>query len=143
MITKKSPCLVKFTGGPSDGLIVRDSHAVAHEKLRLPVTPVFVRWHSCRELVGYWSAVYLLTSRERVIDAGQPKASLHYTFLGYELVESQAERDSARQSYRFPSVRNWARNLRRKFVRWLLEPIDYPLKTAVEQPTPASRQAPL
>ncbi len=132
MNTKTSPCIVKFVGGPSDGLVLSDSHFEAQDKLRLPATPEFVRCgqHSCRERVGHWSATYSLTSRERTVEGGQPTACLRYDFVGYELLKTQAECASEQQDspQRMVAVRSWFANLRRKFVDWMLEPTDYPLK---------------
>jgi hypothetical protein len=109
----------------------------------MPATPAFVRCgqHSCCELVGYWSTAYLLTSRERGMEDGQPTTWLRYDFLGYELLKTQAERASAQQDTprRGAAVRTWVSSLRRKFVDWMLEPIDHPLKVPVEHVKPARR----
>src|SRR5436190_18744111 len=126
-----SYCTVKFVGGPSDGLVLRVPHFDGRDKLQLPASPAFVQCGQtdCNELVGYWSTVYLLTSRQWITEEGQPTTCLRYDFLGYELSGAQAERESVRHRTprRLIGPRNWFSQAARRFAKWLLEPIDYPL----------------
>jgi hypothetical protein len=118
-------------------LVLSEPHFEPQDKLRMPAGPAFVRRGQgrCNELVGYWSTAYLLRSRRRTMEAGRPTTCLRYHFLGYELLETQAERDSARRGspVRLLNPRAWFSRLRRKFVDWMLEPIDHPLKVGSEE----------
>jgi hypothetical protein len=136
MSTKTSPCIVQFAGGPSDGLVLSEPHFETRDKLQMPAAPAFVRCgqQSCFELVGYWSTAYRLTGQHQAIEAGRPTTCLRYDFLGYELL-TRAEHESARRGSlpRPLGLRAWFSRLRRKFVDWMLEPIEYPLKVSNEE----------
>jgi hypothetical protein len=132
-----SLCRIEFVGGPSDGLVLSDPHFTARHKLQMPAAPAFVphgRRLCCRPS-SYWSTAYRLTSRERAIESGRPTTCLRYDFTGYELFETQAKRERGhkRRPRRMAAVRTWFSNLRRKFVDFMLEPIDHPLKVQPEQ----------
>jgi hypothetical protein len=113
MNTKTKSCVVRFVGGPSDGLVLSDPRFRPQDRLQMPTTPAFVRCgqHSCCELVGYWSMAYLLTSRERGVEHGRPTTCLRYDFLGYELMKAQPKRAPAQQDRprRVAAVRTWFR----------------------------------
>jgi hypothetical protein len=138
MNTKKSPYIVQLVGGPSDGLVLSDPDFTAQGKLWMGGTPALVRrgGQSCRELVGYWSPVYRLTSRERGVAGDQPTTRLRYDFLGYELLDTKSAREPVRHRTPRPhaGLRIRLSQLGRRFASWLLEPIDHPLRVPVEQP---------
>jgi hypothetical protein len=128
---------VKFVGGPSDGLVLRDPHFDVRDKLQMPVAPAYVRSDKthCYELVGYWSTAYLLTSKHRTIEGGQMTTYLSYDFLGYELLRTRTEWESQRQCtpHWLIGMRDWFSQARGAFVKWMLEPIDHPLKVSDER----------
>lgn len=130
---------VHFVGGPSDGLVLRDPRFNVRDKLQMPASAAIVRrgQSHCYELKGYWSTAYLLTSRHRTIEDGHPTTCFRYDFLGYELLETQAQRKSSR--HRGPrwliGLGNWFSQVPRRCAKWMLEPIDYPLKVPGEQAT--------
>ena len=110
-------------------MILSDPHFNARDKLQMPASPATVRSGQthCYELVGYWSSAYLLTSRHHAIEDGHPTTCLRYDFLGYELLETHAEREPQRPfSPRWLiGLGNWFSQLPRRFVKWMAEPIDY------------------
>jgi hypothetical protein len=59
---------------------------------------------------------------------------LTYDFLGYELLKTRAEQESQRQCAPrwLIGVRGWLLQARRALAKWMLEPIDYPLKVCHE-----------
>jgi hypothetical protein len=139
MSTKTKTCIVRFIGGPSDGLVLSDSHFNAQDKVQMPATPAFVRsgQHSCCELAG-WSTAYRLTCRHRSIEAGRATTRLRYNFLGYELVKAQVEHEVGRQRERrrLVGLRNWFSRVSLRLARWMLEPLDHPLKVPHEVTAP-------
>lgn len=139
MNTKTKTCIVRFVGGPSDGLVLSDSRFSPQDKVQMPAGPALVQCghQLCRELVGHWSTAYSLTSRGRAVEHGQRTMYLRYDFVGYELLEMPTERASAQQDGpRRVAVRTWFSKLGRKFVDWMLEPVNHPLMVPVEQVKP-------
>jgi hypothetical protein len=130
---------VQFIGGPSDGLLLREPHFNVQDKLQMPAGPAVVRCGQihCYELVGYWSAAYLLTSNLRTIEDCHRTICLRYDFLGYELLPTESERESPRQCAPrwLIGLGNWFSQVPGRFARWMLEPIDHPLKVPSEQAT--------
>jgi hypothetical protein len=130
---------VHFIGGPSDGLVLSDPHFNVRNKLQMPSSPAVVRCGRthCYEFVGYWSSAYLLTSNHCTIEDGHPTTCLRYDFLGYELLPTQAERESPRQVAPrwLIGLGNWFSRVPGRFAKWMLEPIDHPLKVPGEQAT--------
>jgi hypothetical protein len=123
---------IQFVGGPSDGLVLRDPHFNLRDKLQMRASPAVVRCGQtrCYELVGYWSAGYLLTSRHHTIEGGHATISLRYDFLGYELLKTKAEREPRRRlaPIWWTGLGNWFSRIPRGFARWMMEPIDGPLE---------------
>lgn len=130
---------IQFVGGPSDGLVLSDPHFDVRDKVQMPARPAYVRaGHTrCHELVGYWSTAYLLTSQHHTIEDGQTTTCLTYGFLGYELLETKTERESLRQCapHWLSGMRDCFSRARRAFAKWMLEPIDHPLKMCNERST--------
>lgn len=140
-----SLCKVEFVGGPSDGLVMNDPYFNIRHKLQLPACPATVRLgHTrCHELVGHWFTVYLLASRHCTIEDGHPTTCLRYDFSGYELQKTRAESDlSRRHTSRWLSrLCHWFSQLPRRFARWMVEPIDQPLKVPDEGSSVRQRAA--
>ena len=108
----------------------------------MPASPAAVRCGqtSCYELVGYWSTAYRLTSQRRTLEDGHSTTALRYEFLGYELLETRAEGESLRQNARWlVGLRNWFSMLPRRFAKWMVDPIDYPLKLRIDEATLSQR----
>jgi hypothetical protein len=132
-----SLCTVQFVGGPSDGLVLYDPDFKVRDKLELPARPAFeilgeTRW--C-ELVGHWSTAYMLTARQRTLEDGYPTTHLRYDFRGYELAEAQAARNPYHEGAALWTIalRSRVSEYGRRFVRWILEPVDFPLKVPHER----------
>jgi hypothetical protein len=127
---------VRLVGGPVDGLVLSDLPFNVRNKLQMPSSPAAVRCRQtdCYELAEYWST-YVLTSTHRTTQDGHLIAYLRYDFLGYELLETQAERDSPRQCALrwFIGLGTWLAQVPRGLAKWMLEPIDYPLKVCNEE----------
>jgi len=127
-----SACQVEFVGGPSDGLVLNGPHFKAQDKLQIPAIPALVRrgQTDSRELVGHWSAAYLLASAHRIVEDRHSTICLRYDFLGYEPLQTQSEREPlSQQAPRWlVGLSNWFAQIPSRFASWMLKPIDYPLR---------------
>jgi hypothetical protein len=128
---------VRFVGGPSDGLVLSDPHFNVQDELQMPASPAVVRCGQtrCYELVGHWSTAYRLTSSHCTIEDCHPTTCLRYDFIGYELLKTQSARELSR--YVAPgwltNLGTWFSQVPGRFARWMVEPIDYPLKVCREE----------
>jgi hypothetical protein len=134
---------VEFVGGPSDGLVLSDPHFDVRDKLQMPAVPACFRSGQvrCHELAGHWSTAYLLTSKHRAMVDNQMTSYLTYDFLGYELLETKTERESQSAPHWLIRVRNRLSQARRAFAKWMLAPVDHPLKVWNEPAKPRQRAA--
>lgn len=124
---------LRFVGGPSDGLaiVVRDGSFRERATLRLPSRPLVGRADGCyfhQRLRGYGS-VYVLSTRCRMGVGGQATVHLEYHFTGFEIPDRGAIRRRTQPRLRpmtvlTSSLSRW----RQKVGRWMLAPVDYPLK---------------
>jgi hypothetical protein len=121
----------ELVGGPSDGLVVVDPPYVTRDKVQLPIGPAMVpRGHTrCYELVGQWTATYRLTAEHHAIAPGELARRQRYDFAGYELVSAHAHQAPLRLAAPrwLAGLASWIRQVPSNFVKWLTEPIDYPL----------------
>jgi hypothetical protein len=126
-----------FVGGPSDGLVLRDPHFIVRNKVEFPAGPAIVRRDPtrCYELIGNWSATYLLCSRRNGGERGCSTTELRYRFVGYEPIGTHATSAGERRAApsRARALGHWFRNLPTRLAKWLLEPIDHPLKTGTKE----------
>jgi hypothetical protein len=133
--------VIQFVGGPSDGLVLSDPHFIVRNKVELPAGPAIVRRDPtrCYELIGNWTAAYLFCGSQRNCECGCPTTELRYRFVGYELIGSHSASDIGRHAApsRAQALGHWFGNLPARLAKWLLEPIDHPLKTCTEESTGA------
>jgi hypothetical protein len=139
----------ELIGGPADGLVLVDPRFVAPDKVQMPVGPAIVRRGRapCYELIGEWTASYRLTARHHMIAPGELACHLHFHLAGYELVSAHAHQSPLRLAAPrwLTGLARWIRQVPSGIVKWLTEPIDYPLNVrgvqvlAEEHPTSQSR----
>jgi hypothetical protein len=134
---------VEFFGGPSDGLVLTDPHFNVRNKLLLPAVPACLRsgQNHCHELAGHWSTAYLLTSRHRALVDDHMTIYLTYDFLGYELLETKTGRESQTAPHWLSRLRHRLLQARHALARWMLAPIDHPLKMCHEPAKPRQHAA--
>ena len=125
---------VRFVGGPSDGLAinVRDDSLRDRSTLRLPVRPVSGRADGghIHNRSRRNCSVYVLSTRCRMDVGGQPTIHLEYRFTGIEIPDRGARRRLTQprlhpETALASSLSRW----RQKIGRWMLAPVDYPLKS--------------
>ena len=131
--TDTAPCQVEFVGGPSDGLVLSDPHFRPRGKLQMPAMPAIApRGHNEWWELGHWFTTYQLASRRFSLDEGHPATCLRYDFLGYEPVRTQIGRASRTRRAQpwLTGMGSWLAHIRHRISKWMLEPLDYPLRVS-------------
>ena len=70
-----------------------------------------------------------------MIEDGHATTWLRYEFFGYELLETQVDRERLRHAVPscLTSLGIWLAQVPRRIAKWMLEPVDYPLKVCSEE----------
>jgi hypothetical protein len=122
---------VQFVGGPSDGLVLEAARSSFQPKDRisLSVRPVFAQFGetNCYEVLGHCTSTYLMTSKLYCQEGGAATVHLRYEFSAFESPLRRAARRHLPRPSRWLSALAGSRAWR-KFAKWMLAPVDHPLK---------------
>jgi hypothetical protein len=109
---------LEFVRGPHDGLVVEENTMVG-PRLRLPVQPSAANCPPPAEA----APLYELSGKGLRWEEGTPQAVLRYEFRG-----EMTRADAAGHLSMGSRVARWLADRRHRLGRWMMAPIDYPMK---------------
>ena len=127
-------CQVEFLGGPSDGAVVTlDDHSCPRT-ICLPARPISIspEGEPCCLTLDDARSVYRLNRKAHTASNGGATLHYEYVFAGFKTSRDQARNTDPTRAMIGPLAPLAAalRRCRNKAVRWMLAPVDHPLKLA-------------
>jgi hypothetical protein len=136
---------VRFVGGPADGLTLeQDADSFVERPLMtMPANPIAIRSadDDGREVVDRYCSTYLLVRRSLKNLDGREAVECQYNFAGFELVrlEPPTIHDRSRRRPWMSRIRGLYSRTRQGLIRWMLAPVERPLRIEPPKQPPRLR----
>ena len=122
---------VEFLGGPSDGAVVTLGDLSCQRTICLPMRPISISPEGEPDHLTLDDArsVYRLSRKALTTSNGGTTLHYEYVFAGFKTSRDQARKTDPPRAMIGP-LAVFLRRYRNRAVRWMLAPVDHPLKLA-------------